>query len=508
MSDNRIDMKGIGKSFFETRALEGVDFSCLAGEVHALVGLNGAGKSTLMKVLGGVIQGDQGTIEFNGKSIEIAQPAAATEIGISMIHQEYSLINELSVTANIFLGREIRRGKSPVLDKGEMKRQVRAQLERFGIALNPDLPIRELNSGEKQIVEIIRALMSNSWLIVMDEPTSALSEGDKERLFRFIHRMKSEGISIVYISHHMPEIFSIADRVTVMRDGRIVLSEPTGATREATVIQAMTGKELEHFEKPHKDNLGDLLLSVRGLNKPGAFDDVSFDLMRGEILVMTGLRGCGAPEIAKCIYGLDADYSGDVAYNGRGLRPGRGPATAVSDGMGLVTENRDRNGILPILSVRDNIALPFLEKCARLGLINASGVESLVNRAIRETSTKTASPDQEIRFLSGGNKQKICFSRWLDNDLELLILLEPTRGIDVHAKADIYRIIERLAKNGVGILILSYEIDEVIILADRVLTFYQGRRIGEYRHPHFDKQRMLGDMAGTDLTGAKLDEYI
>ncbi|MEP4637354.1 MAG: ATP-binding cassette domain-containing protein, partial [Yoonia sp.] len=224
---NRIDMKGIGKSFFATRALDNVDFSSVAGEVHALVGLNGAGKSTLMKVLGGVIQRDQGVIEMNGEEIDITAPIDATKHGVAMIHQEYSLINELTVADNIFLGRELFIGRTPFLNKREMARLVTAQLDRFGLDLDPSRPVRDLNSGEKQIVEIIRALMSNSWLIVMDEPTSALSEEDKERLFGFIRRMKDEGVAIIYISHHMPEIFGIAEEVTVMRDGKIVLSERT-----------------------------------------------------------------------------------------------------------------------------------------------------------------------------------------------------------------------------------------------------------------------------------------
>lgn len=215
---------------------------------------------------------------------------------------------------------------------------------------------------------------------------------------------------------------------------------------------------------------------------------------------MTGLRGCGAPELAKAIFGLDGDYSGEITYKGKTLKPGRGPAQAVAEGMGLVTENRDKNGILPPLSVRDNIALPFLEKSAHYGLLDGAQIERLVDKAIKDTSTKTESPDQEIRFLSGGNKQKICFSRWLDEDLELLILLEPTRGIDVHAKADIYRIIEDLAGRGVGILILSYEIDEVIMLADRVHTLYQGQAVSEYTYPDFEKDRMLADMAGAGVS--------
>ena len=495
---NNIQMKGITKSFFETRALANVDFACNSGEVRALVGLNGAGKSTLMKILGGVYSADEGSVSINGKPVEISSPADAARAGISMIHQEYSLINELTVAGNIFLGRELTKGGSPFLDKAEMERRVNEQLSRFELAIDPRLPVRELDSGEKQIVEIIRALMSDSWLIVMDEPTSALSEEDKQRLFAFIDRMKSEGISIIYISHHMPEIFGIADRVTVMRDGEIVLSENTVDTTEDAVIQAMTGQELVDFVKPHKELSGEILLSVQNLSKDHAFENVTFDVKRGEIVVLTGLRGCGAPEVAKAIFGLDGDYCGDIRYRGKALIPGRGPAVSVRDGMGLVTENRDKNGILAPLSVRDNIVLPFLEKSVRGGLVDARAIDALVVNAISQTSTKTSSPSQEIRFLSGGNKQKICFSRWLDEDIELLILLEPTRGIDVHAKADIYRIIEGLAERGVGILILSYEVDEVTMLADRVITFYHGREVGTYTYPDFEKTKILTDIAGAD----------
>ncbi|MBV7395837.1 sugar ABC transporter ATP-binding protein [Mameliella sediminis] len=492
----QLDMLAIGKSFFSNRALDNVNFTCTAGEVHALVGLNGAGKSTLMKILGGVYQRDEGEIRIDGAPVEIQAPADAGRLGIAMIHQELSLIGELTVAANIFLGKEIRRKGTPFLDKAEMARQVRAQLDRFGLKLDPNRPVRELNSGEKQIVEIIRALMSDAWLIVMDEPTSALSEEDKEMLFGFIRRMKAEGIAIIYISHHMPEIFGIAEEVTVMRDGLIVLSERTAETTEDHVIQSMTGAELDHFVKPHKQITGEVILSVDSLSSPGCYEGVTLDVHAGEIVVLTGLRGCGAPELAKAIFGLDAGYSGQVRYLDRVLKPGRGPAIAVREGMGLVTENRDKNGILPPLSVRDNIALPFLEKSVRGGLIDGSRIDGIVAKAIRDTSTKTASPEQEIRFLSGGNKQKICFSRWLDEDLKLLILLEPTRGIDVHAKADIYRIIEDLAERGVAILILSYEIDEVIMLGDRVLTMYQGQMVRDYVYPQFDKDRMLADMAG------------
>ena len=494
--NKNISMEGIGKSFFETRALNNVDFSCKAGEVHALVGLNGAGKSTLMKVLGGVYKQDEGNVLIDGVEVEINTPSDANNLGISMIHQEYSLINEISVARNIFLGRELKFGKLPFLDKAKMSSLVEKELKRFELDLDPNKIVSELNSGEKQIVEIIRSVMSNSWLIVMDEPTSALSEEDKTKLFSFIERMTSEGISIIYISHHMPEIFAISDEITVMQDGEVVLSERIVNTTESDVIHAMTGKELESFVKPEKELNDEVILSVNNLSNGELYNDISFDVHKGEIVVLTGLRGCGAPELANAIFGLDGAYNGNITYKGKKLKPGRGPALSISDGIGLVTENRDKNGIFSSLSVRDNIAMPFIDKCTKNSIIDSVALEERINQAIDKTSTKTASPDQEIRFLSGGNKQKICFSRWLDDGLELLILLEPTRGIDVHAKADIYRIIEELAGQGVSLLILSYEIDEVIMLADRVITMYCGQEINQYRYPNFEKEKMLSDMSG------------
>ena len=497
IEERLIRMSGITKSFLDVRVLSNVDFSCRSGEVHALVGLNGAGKSTLMNVLGGVLQADGGMVEIDGIPVEFASPADAAKAGISMIHQEYSLIDELPVWGNIFLGRELKKRGTFFLDRRGMAELVQEQLERFELDIDARQQVRDLDSGEKQIVEIIRSLMSDAHLIVMDEPTSALAEGDKQRFFTFIRRMKSEGYSIIYISHQMSEIFGIADRVTVMRDGEIVLSEETARIAEDEVIHAMTGRELENFVKPHKEGLNDPLLVISKLTKADVYRNVSLDVNRGEIVALTGLRGCGAAELAKAVFGLDGEYDGQIRYRGKLLKPGRGPATALADGMGLVTENRDKNGILSLLSVRDNIALPFLERNSKGMLVDAGSVASMVANAIRQTSAKVTSPDQEIRFLSGGNKQKICFSRWLDGDIELLILLEPTRGIDVHAKADIYRIIEGMAERGMGILILSYEIDEVALLADRIVTLRQGDKIGEYKFPNFDKTRILADVAGT-----------
>lgn len=500
-SDGSVEMRGISKSFFGTKALKSVDFSCKAGEVHALVGLNGAGKSTLMKVLGGVYDKDDGEILIDGKLVEINKPSDASAAGIAMIHQEYSLIGELSVARNIFLGREIASSRTRFLDKKAMNDRVNELLERFGLEIDPRRQIRTLNSGQKQVAEILRALLSDSWLIVMDEPTSALSEEDKLKLFEFIERMKQENIGMIYISHHMPEIFSIADRVTVMRDGDVVLSGSTSEVTEAEVIHAMTGEELESFVKPEKQAGDTKVLEVSGLSRGETFNDVSFSVAEGEIVAMNGLRGCGGPEIAKAIFGLDKDYEGSISYLGKPLKKGTGPRLAVQSGMGFVSENRDTNGILPPRSVSDNIALPFLYKRSHLGLIDERSVAQVVDRAVRQTGTKLESSGQEIRFLSGGNKQKVCFSRWLDDDIKLLILLEPTRGIDVHAKADIYRIIEDLAERGVGILVMSYEVDEVLLLADRLLTLYQGDVVGDYSRTTMDKGRILADIAGADKVG-------
>lgn len=496
-----VEMRNISKSFFGTQALRSVDFSCAAGEVHALVGLNGAGKSTLMKILGGVYEKDEGEVRVNGALVEIRKPSDAVEAGIGMIHQEYSLIDELSVARNIFLGREIRRPGTPLLDKKAMNAKVSDLLDRFGLDIDPGRQIRTLNSGQRQIAEIVRALMSKSRLIVMDEPTSALSEEDKLKLFGFIERMKDEGIGMIYISHHMPEIFSIADRVTVMRDGEVVLTGATSTVTEAEVIHAMTGEALEGFVKPAKLVRDEKVLEVREISREGAFKNVSFTIAEGEIVAMTGLRGCGGPEVAKAVFGLDKDYAGAIAYLGQALKAGRGPKFSIGAGMGFVSENRDLNGILAGLSVSDNIALPYLEKRSRLGLVNDGAVARDVAKVVRETGTKLTSPRQEIRFLSGGNKQKVCFSRWLDDDLRLLILLEPTRGIDVHAKADVYRIIEDMAARGVGILILSYEVEEVLLLADRVLTLYQGDVVGDYGRTEMNKVALLEDIAGVARAG-------
>jgi ribose transport system ATP-binding protein len=491
-----VEMTGISKSFFGTHALRNVDFSCHAGEVHALVGLNGAGKSTLMKILGGVYTRDEGEVVVAGEPVTFHSPADAGHAGIAMIHQEYSLIAELSVTRNIFLGREMRRKGTPFLDKGAMDAKVHEQLERFGLDVDPRRPVRELNSGQRQVAEIVRALMSNAWLIVMDEPTSALSEEDKKKLFDFINRMKAEGIAIIYISHHMPEIFEIAERVTVMRDGGVVLSESTSEAALSDVINAMTGDELDHFVKPEKLVRDEKVLEVKGLTRGEAYKDVTFSIAAGEIVAMTGLRGCGGPEIARALFGLDADYEGSIAYYGKELKPGFGPRYAIRNGIGYVSENRDTDGILPPMAVSHNISLPFLQKRSKLGVIDDRATALVVDRAIKQTTTKLTSPKQEIRFLSGGNKQKVCFSRWLEDDVQFLILLEPTRGIDVHAKADVYRIIEEMAERGAGILIMSYEVDEVMLVADKVLTLYQGDVAGQYDRSGMNKTQILADMAG------------
>ena len=495
-----VEMTGISKSFLGTHALRSVDFSCHSGEVHALVGLNGAGKSTLMKILGGVYTRDEGEVVVAGERVHFHRPADAAHHGIAMIHQEYSLIPELSVTRNIFLGRELHRGRLPILDMGTMNARVHEQLERFDLDVDPRRPVRELNSGQRQVAEIVRALMSNAWLIVMDEPTSALSEEDRLKLFDFIGRMKAEGIAIIYISHHMPEIFSIADRVTCMRDGEIVLSESTSDVAEADVINAMTGDELDQFIKPEKLVRDEKVLEVAGLSKDGIYKDVTFTVAAGEIVAMTGLRGCGGPEVCRAIFGLDAEYEGTITYHGKQLKPGFGPRYAIRSGIGYVSENRDTDGILPPMAVSHNISLPFLQKRSRLGVIDDRATAQIVDRAIKQTTTKLASPKQEIRFLSGGNKQKVCFSRWLEDDLDLLLLLEPTRGIDVHAKADIYRIIEEMAEHGAAVIIMSYEVDEVMLVADKILTLYQGDVVNQYARADMNKADLLADMAGAHAT--------
>ncbi len=497
MAAKVIEMKNISKSFYNTRALQHVDFTCRSGEVHAVVGLNGAGKSTLINTLGGVILKDEGEILLNGKAIEIKTPIDADGHGISIIHQEYSLINELSIVKNIFLGKEIFKKGGLFLDYRKMEEQVDVLLRRFDLDLNPRMLVKDLNSGEKQFIEIIRAIMSDSWLIVMDEPTSALSEKDKLKLFEFIEKLTREDIGIIYISHHMPEIFGISDEVTIMADGQKKGTYRIKETTENDVITQMIGEDLKQFIKPEKHHIGDDILEVKNLNLPGSYRDINFTVRKGEIVVLTGLRGSGCSEVARTLYGLEDSASGEVMFHNAPLSLKAGPGDKIKKNIGFVSANRDKDGILPVLSVKDNISLPYIDKMKfPLGFVNEAREKSIVNTAIKETTLKTESPECLIKFLSGGNKQKACFGRWLDDDLELLILQEPTRGVDVHAKAEIYRIIEELSEKGVTVVIVSYEVDEVLICADRVLVLFEGRIVSDCSKDDIKKDKILAGIAG------------
>ncbi|MDC7227232.1 MAG: sugar ABC transporter ATP-binding protein [Spirochaetales bacterium] len=499
MSVNTIKMEGISKSFFSTQALKNVDFECRSGEVHALVGLNGAGKSTLINVLGGVHIKDEGNITLNGESVNITNPIEAREHGISIIHQEYSLINELSISRNIFLGREIHKGNSPFLDYKEMDRQVNELLEKFDLCLSPNMLVNELNSGQKQFIEIIRSLMTDAWLIVMDEPTSALSEKDKEKLFEFIERLRNENIGIIYISHHMPEIFGVADEVTVMRDGQRIETFAIKDTTEAAVVKSMIGEDLKDFIKPEKHHIGDEILKVKDLNLGEQVRDVNFSIRKGEILVLTGLRGSGIEETAKAIYGLEPEASGEITYKGEALPLKKGPRFKLNKRIGFVSANRDKDGILHPQSVKDNISLPTIKKLSRFGYIDLAREIKLSEQGIKETTLKTESYNTQIKFLSGGNKQKAVFARWLDNDVDFLMLLEPTRGVDVHAKAEIYRVIEELSEKGLTVMIVSYEIDEVLMCADRVLVMFDGKNVLECGQGEIEKEKILAGIAGVGV---------
>ena len=442
---------------------------------------------------------DEGTIKLNDKPIDISNPIEARNHGISIIHQEYSLINELSISRNIFLGREIHKGSSPFLDYKEMDRQVNELLEKFDLCLSPNMLVNELNSGQKQFIEIIRSLMTDAWLIVMDEPTSALSEKDKEKLFEFIERLRQENIGIIYISHHMPEIFGIADEVTVMRDGRRIDTYTIKDTTEAAVVKSMIGEDLKDFIKPEKHHIGSELLRVENLNLGEQLQNVNFSIKKGEILVMTGLRGSGIEETAKAIYGLEPEASGSITYKGEALPLKKGPRYKLEKRIGFVSANRDKDGILHPQSVKDNISLPTIKKLTKFGYIDQDREIKLAEEGIRETTLKTESYDTQIKFLSGGNKQKAVFARWLDDDVDFLMLLEPTRGVDVHAKAEIYRVIEELSEKGLTVLIVSYEIDEVMMCADRVVVMFDGKKVLECGQGEIEREKILAGIAGVGV---------
>jgi len=471
-----ITMQGIYKAFGTNQVLTGVDFELKEGEVHALMGENGAGKSTMMNVLTGLHTLDQGKITVDGSEIYFKNPKEAEQAGITFIHQELNIWPEMTVLDNMFIGKEPKKAFG-LVDLAKMKGLAQEQFKRLDVSLAFDQEAGSCSVGEQQMIEIAKALLTKAKVIIMDEPTAALTEREIKKLFEVIASLKKEGVSIVYISHRMEEIFAICDRITVMRDGKTVDTKPIPETSFEEVVKKMVGRELtDRF--PHRETKpGETVLEIKGLNGK-AFRDVSFSVRSGEIVGVSGLMGAGRTEIMRGIFGLDTIVSGEIWLNGERVSI-KTPNQAVNLGIGFITEDRKDEGLVLDFSIKDNIALPSLYSFAPKGLIQEKAENDFVEMLIKRLTVKTESAETRVGDLSGGNQQKVVIAKWIGISPKVLILDEPTRGVDVGAKREIYQLMNELTDRGVAIIMVSSELPEVLGMSDRILVVHEGKITGE-----------------------------
>ena len=476
----------VSKAFPGVLALDDVSFEVRASEVNALVGENGAGKSTLIKLMAGFYTPDRGEIRVGGNALR-ADPAAAHEAGIATIHQEHHLIPSMTVAENLLLGRWPTR--FGIVSRPAMMRQAEAVLNQVAPNLSPRKLARQLSPAEGQLVEIARAIAENSQVLVMDEPTTSLSGREVDALFEIVGRLKTRGLGVVFVSHWLEEVFAISDRITVLRDGRLVGSTPASVLNHDAVIRMMVGRDV-HEVTTQSVAPGPVVLKVEGLTRSGVIDNVSFEVRAGEIVTLAGLVGAGRSEVVNAIFGADLFDAGSVSINGLALKPGD-PAAAMGAGVGYIPEDRRQQALVGKLSVRSNATLAALEAVSPGGLIRRDLEDRIMDRAVRTLSVRMASPDVPIATLSGGNQQKVVIARWLARNPRLLILDEPTKGVDVGAKAEISAIIVRLAAEGRAILLVSSELPEVLTLSDRVLVMRSGRITGELDRASLSAERIM-----------------
>jgi ribose transport system ATP-binding protein len=491
-----LEMKDISKTFPGVKALTNVSLTVYPGEIHALMGENGAGKSTLMKILSGAYQADPGgEIRINSEHVTIDGPLTARHRGISIIYQELSLAPNLSVAENMLLGREHKTG--PMVDRRSMEKACQSVLTRLGVHFVASTKVSELSMAERQLVEIARALIANSRILVMDEPTTSLSSRETEAMFALVRQLRDEGLAIIYISHRMAEIYELADRVSVLRDGSYVGTLVGDQISAERLVQMMVGRDLYSFYKKEHDahqSRGPVMFAVRNMGDGVRVHDCSFDLHEGEVLGIAGLVGAGRTELARLIYGADPRISGDVFLKGNHLSIHR-PEDAIDSGVVYLTEDRKHLGLFLDLTVRENVNVSVLGRDARMGgVLNMKSARERAAAAIKALAIRVAGDGVLVGSLSGGNQQKVLLSRLLETKPKILILDEPTRGVDIGAKSEIYRLIDELAKRGVGIIVISSELPEVVGICDRVLVMREGRLEGEVGgtgHPPVTQENII-----------------
>ncbi len=490
-------MSGISKSFPGVRALQNVDLSVQAGECLALVGENGAGKSTLMKILSGVYAPDEGTIEIDGRTVVPSNPHHAQQLGVSIIYQEFNLFPNMSIEENIFIGREPNR--SGIVDRSQMRKSALGYLRQVGVDLDPRSMVRDLSVAQQQMVEIAKALSYNARIVIMDEPTSALTDTEVRALFEIIRGLKARGLGIVFVSHRLEEIFEICDRITVLRDGRNVGELSTATATPDQVVRMMVGREMtDLFQKENSSTSDQVVLEVRGLSRRGTqrddskvvLDGVDLQVRSGEIVGLAGLVGSGRTEVARAIFGADPFDSGEIYLEGQRVHV-KSPAEAIGKGIALAPEDRKLQALVLALAIRENIALPNLGRLSRFGFVRRREERALADRYIQALSVRTPSMEQKVINLSGGNQQKVVLAKWLALNPKVLIVDEPTRGIDIGAKAEVHSLLSQLAAQGVAILMISSELPEILGMSDRIYVMREGKITGVLDRSEATEERVM-----------------
>lgn len=491
MSDPILKLQNITKRFPGVLALDNFSFDIYPGEIHALLGENGAGKSTLMKIISGVYEKDSGNILFHDRDADIPDPLSAQQQGITIIHQELNLFPQLTVAQNIFIGREPRSRIKGILDEKQLNKDAEKILESLKLNINSTDKVETLTVAKQQMVEIAKALSFQAEVLIMDEPTSALTESEITQLFKIIRELRDNNVAIVYISHRLAELEEIADRVTVMRDGTWVNTLMYRDTSNPELIAMMVGRDIAKMFHKKKADIGELLLSVSSLNRKGYLENINLEISKGEILGIAGLMGAGRSELAKAIFGADRIDGGDIQFEGRSVSIGS-PSDAIKLGIGYLTEDRKRDGLVLNHSVEENTVLASIEKFMNgLGFINDHECRAVTREQVNNLKIKTPTLEQKVINLSGGNQQKVIIAKWLCRESKLLIFDEPTRGIDVGAKVEVYELMAGLAEKGVAIIMISSELPEILAMSDRIIVMHEGRITGELQAGEASQEKIM-----------------
>jgi rhamnose transport system ATP-binding protein len=482
------EFRGVSKRFGATQALDDVSFELWASEIHALVGENGAGKSTLVKILAGIHQPDSGSLWLNGEEIQIQGPAQSRALGIAVVHQEPRLFPDLTVAENVFIG-HAPSGRFRTIDWGAMRRAAQGIFSELDVRFDVGAPVRGLSMADQQLIEIAKSLSVDARVLILDEPTASLSAHEVERLFTIVRRLRARGVSILFVSHRLDEVFELCDRATVLRDGRHVITTDTSALTTADLVRHMVGRTVSLFPKVDAP-IGNVLLEARGLSKAGEFRDITFSVRAGEIVGFAGLVGAGRTEVARVLFGIDRADSGEVLLNG-GPVTFESPSAAMHAGIAYLPEDRHQEGLVLDFSIAQNVTLPILPRLFPRLLLRASAERKIAREYTEQFNVRMTGVDQLVGALSGGNQQKVVLAKWLASRPTVLILDEPTRGIDIGAKVEVHRIVSELAASGLGIILISSDLPEVLAMSDRIIVLHEGRITAEITRDRATEERVM-----------------